>query len=434
MHSDIEQRRRLSTEVSSFSALSSAIKSNANINVVGNITFTSVITISGKTNVTIRSSVGAMLSSDRSFVNVYGGMFSIEDASKVAFAGLGFVSGSASSAGGCISVQNGCTLEMNNVDFVNCLSIGGGAVFVQSSTATLSGNEFRSCSSSWGGAMYFMTNSTAIVSGTNFTECSATGGNTGGGAILLQDSSAIVSDTSFTSCSSSTYGGAIVMDEQSTAFVSRSRFKSTSASNDGGAMWMRASTANILDTKFVSGRASNGGAVFAETSDVNFTASNFAACRSSSTATGDGGGALNLKGSIAHISKAVFSLCYAKSYGGGMVLTDSTTTVSNAFFTSCTAMMGEGGGVYLVDSGGDGSSTVTVSSSDFTSCTASWGGGMKLESSTATLIDLSVASNDPNDIAQDGSVYTCSNLCTPGIYLYRCLPPPPLPPHTIPTQ
>ena len=105
--------------VSNFSALSNAIRTNADINVVSNITFTGVITISGETRVKISSSTGAVLSSARTFSNSYGGMFNIASGSDVTFTGLGFASGSASYQGGCF-YATGSTVEMEDVDFTSC--------------------------------------------------------------------------------------------------------------------------------------------------------------------------------------------------------------------------------------------------------------------------------------------------------------------------
>jgi hypothetical protein len=105
-------------EVSTFLELSSSIQSNADINVVGNITFTGVITISGKTNVKISSSTGAVLTSDRTISNGYGGMFNVASGSDVTFTGLGFANGSAT-RGGCL-YATGSTIEMDDVDFTSC--------------------------------------------------------------------------------------------------------------------------------------------------------------------------------------------------------------------------------------------------------------------------------------------------------------------------
>ena len=112
------------TEVSSFSDLSNAVVSDADIWVMGNITFSGVITISGKTNVKISStrSTGAVMSSDRSFTNDYGGMFQIEGVSDVTFTGLNFTSGSAS-RGGCIYVEGSSTVKVEDVHFETCYAV-----------------------------------------------------------------------------------------------------------------------------------------------------------------------------------------------------------------------------------------------------------------------------------------------------------------------
>ena len=116
------QRRRLSTDVSTFNELSSAIGSDADINVVSDITFTGSITISGQTNVSIGSSTGAVLTSDQSFTASYGGMFHVDSGSDVTFTGLGFVSGSASYSGGCVYVT-GSTVEFDDVDLTSCVTV-----------------------------------------------------------------------------------------------------------------------------------------------------------------------------------------------------------------------------------------------------------------------------------------------------------------------
>ena len=107
-------------EVNSFSALSSAINTNAQINVVTSITFTAAITISGKTNVKISSSTGAVLRSDRSFTVEDGGMFYIGSGSDVTFTGLGFASGSAGTYGGCLCAKEFSMVEVEGVEFTNC--------------------------------------------------------------------------------------------------------------------------------------------------------------------------------------------------------------------------------------------------------------------------------------------------------------------------
>ena len=90
-------------EVSTFTDLSNAITTNAEINVVGNIEFSQTITIAAKTNVKIYSEVGAVFTSSFT-ADSRGGMFYIQSGSDVTFTGVGFLSGSATSAGGCVYV------------------------------------------------------------------------------------------------------------------------------------------------------------------------------------------------------------------------------------------------------------------------------------------------------------------------------------------
>ena len=107
-------------EVSTFLALSDAICTNAQINVVSDITFMAAITISGNANLKISSSTGAVLSSDRGFSVDYGGMFYIDGGSDVTFTGLGFTSGSAANNGGCLYATGSSAVEVEDVEFTSC--------------------------------------------------------------------------------------------------------------------------------------------------------------------------------------------------------------------------------------------------------------------------------------------------------------------------
>ena len=111
-------RRRLSTDVSSFSALSNAIASNAEINVVSSITMTATITISSITNLKISSESGAVLNRNKD-----GRHFYISSNSDVTFTGLGFVSGSVNGDhGGCLYVTSS-TVEVKDSDLTACTAV-----------------------------------------------------------------------------------------------------------------------------------------------------------------------------------------------------------------------------------------------------------------------------------------------------------------------
>lgn len=102
---------------SSFPALSAFCQvDNADITVTGDITFTSQITIRGKT-ISITSTTGATLTSDRSFAPDSGGMLNIYSAT-VTLSGLHFVSGSAT-RGGCIYVD-ASDLIVNSCSLTEC--------------------------------------------------------------------------------------------------------------------------------------------------------------------------------------------------------------------------------------------------------------------------------------------------------------------------
>ena len=175
-----ERRLTTTTDVSTFDALSGAISSDAeNINIVSNISFTAPITISGKTNLNISSSNGAVLSSDRSFTANNGGMFYIESSSDVKFTNLLFVSGSAYHKGGAIAAYQS-NVELADVHFTSCTTgtydtyNGGGAIHFEQSTGTISQASFTSCSAN----------------------------NANAGAVLLYQSTVSVSKATFTACSS----------------------------------------------------------------------------------------------------------------------------------------------------------------------------------------------------------------------------------------
>ena len=112
--------------VSTFSALSAYCQiDNADITVTGDIAFTDQIPITGR-KVSITSTTDVAFTSDRSFSASSGGMLLIEGGAEVTLSGLHFVSGSASSYGGCLCVVHS-DLAIFNSSFTSCSSEVGGA-------------------------------------------------------------------------------------------------------------------------------------------------------------------------------------------------------------------------------------------------------------------------------------------------------------------
>ena len=105
--------------VTTFSQLSAAIASNAEINVVGDVEFEGAITIGGKTNLKIGSSTGRVLRGGGYDAPEDGGLFHIKGGSDVTFSGLGFESGTANGKGGCLFVT-GSHVEVEDSEFTEC--------------------------------------------------------------------------------------------------------------------------------------------------------------------------------------------------------------------------------------------------------------------------------------------------------------------------
>ena len=124
--SEVEEgRRRLTTDVSTWSELKSAITNDVNINIVNDITFTGNILISSITGLAIGSSNGAVLTSDRSYEVSWGGLFDIEAQSDVTFTGLGFARGRAELNGGCVNIQDS-KITLHDAHFTSCYAVVSG--------------------------------------------------------------------------------------------------------------------------------------------------------------------------------------------------------------------------------------------------------------------------------------------------------------------
>lgn len=194
------RRRRLSTDVATFSALSSGIASDTTLNLVGDITFTSALTISGKTGLTITSSVGAKMISDRSYSQSDGGLFYVDGATDITFKGVEMWSGSASDDGGCVYATGSSTVTLTDVVVMRCVAYSdyGGGLHLDGATAVISGSSFTSCSATFGGGVSLLS-SAGTFSGCSFTSCD---GSTSGGGIRVRSSTATVSSTWFSGCTS----------------------------------------------------------------------------------------------------------------------------------------------------------------------------------------------------------------------------------------
>ena len=111
-------------KVYSFDELQDAIGSNVDVKVMNDIPFTEAITIEGVTDLTIMSDVaGKAKLTGGSFGEFDGGILGITG-SGVTLKGLSFEGGEAE-FGGCVSVREGSTVEVEDVDFKECVATVG---------------------------------------------------------------------------------------------------------------------------------------------------------------------------------------------------------------------------------------------------------------------------------------------------------------------
>jgi len=261
--------------------------------------------------------------------------------------------------GGAVHVSGG-SLSIDSSTFSNNTGDYGAHVASQSgAVVTITNSSFSGGLANRGGALSVGQGSTS-VSGSTFTNNTAT---TWGGAIRNTQAN----DLTITSCtfsgndSTTAQGGAISSAGGGDVIVSGSTFSDNNASTGGGAIYFEYGLLDISSSSFDlnDATAGSGGAIYirynAGTTNLDISGSQF-----DTNTTSDKGGAI-----------------YAEGVG--------PTITTSAFYDNLAEY---GGGLYVVDSVGRGSSA--VSESIFQGNLASWiGGGMFIDSKSST----SIASN-----------------------------------------
>ena len=88
------------------------------------------------------------------------------------------------------------------------------------------------------------------------------------GAIFLRESSLIISEFLFQDCKSNNDGGAVSVNQASTAQFTNGAFLRNSGVNSGGAIVVVSSALIIHQTTFTVGSATNGGAIYITSSNI----------------------------------------------------------------------------------------------------------------------------------------------------------------------
>ena len=277
-----------------------------------------------------------------------------------------------------------CTFQTNsntNSDYE--LSTQGGALFVEDSILTLTGNTFQNNSADFGGVLYVV-KSTINLTGNTFQNNLAEFG----GALYVANSILNLTENVFRNNSAVNDGGALYI-RISTLSITGNIFQYNSAAADGGALYVWTSILNLTGNTFQYNSAANdGGTLYIWISTLNLTGNTF-----QHNSAGNSGGAQYVLGSILHFIRNTFQKSYSL-FGGTIHMDTSNVTITKDCFIDSYAQLGGavlatgssivrmhnvmtgnnraqyGGGMAAVDS------QLEVSESTFENNRASYGGGL----------------------------------------------------------
>ncbi|MBN2041683.1 MAG: right-handed parallel beta-helix repeat-containing protein [Spirochaetes bacterium] len=344
---------------------------------------------------------------------------------------------SATGNGGAIYAADSINITISNCSFtgnesqisstVNPL-YGGGAVFADTTTLSISNSTFsNNIAVTNGGVVYAADSSEITISNCSFTDNesqSTSAVDYGGGAIYSTSSSRVtIRDNSIFSKNKAGYnGGAIWAGGNSTIEINNSLFggEETDAGNsaefNGGAIYTRDSTVKltISSSNFISNNNTSinyGGAIYIVGSELNIENSTF-----DNNTCISGGGAIfsevNTSAKVT-ITNSEFNENSTSGFGGAISFDRGELTINRCSFSYNNAIGSYGGAIIIQHTG-----TYTVTNSIFyrNTCATS-GGAIYLPETTvaSNLINLTFFNN--SSFSRGGALYLNSN----NIQVYNCI-------------
>jgi len=219
---------------------------------------------------------------DMKFVNclsIDGGAFTDSDpATTMTFTNLTFEDCTATggSGGGVLRGKSALvSFEATNCRFINCIATAddGGALKIDGTdgVAVITGCTFINCDAADDGGAIFKNNAgTLTVTDCTFTDCDATGDD--GGAIFIDDAGGILNITgsTFTNCSCNDDGGAVRIDNDGTvATIDGCTFDGSIAGADGAHIGQHnASFMTVTNSIFLNGSAVNEAAINCDNGNI----------------------------------------------------------------------------------------------------------------------------------------------------------------------
>ena len=286
-------------------------------------------------------------------------IFNIQNGATVRLIGITFINANANGDGGAI-LSNGNVILENCIFEDNTASGNGGAILVSGSDNTITDCIFMGNTASGnGGAINWVssTDSCTIVN-SDFTNNIAHGS---GGAIYLMGTDSTILNSNFTANYARGDGGAISLASGSyNANMDNCYFTNNSCGDDGGAINWQANMGTISNIVCYNntGRAvsdstasstSKGGTICLTGDDVTITKSRFelgAVYYNRGKLNETDAGAIFVTGSNTLISHSVFVSCFSPNVAGAIKVIGNHTLIDNCTFENCSASE-DGGAVHV---------------------------------------------------------------------------------------
>ena len=264
----------------------------------------------------------------------YGGAIRMEGVNGVHQYNNNFRDNSASNYGGDIMCDD-ANANFHDCNFTNSYSNSyGGSIYWKGNGAVLYNLQFNNVSSKANGGAIYVSGADVRIDNCEF-ETSSSAGN--GGIIFVSSSGSgsIITDSKFKS-GHATCGGAIYVSARDVV-ISGNEFESNTAAL-GGAVYLGSSLSGIsvLDNNFKSNNATqSGGALYSVSASPELSSNNY-----TKNSANLNGGALWLGGSGALLNGERFIDNVAVSKGGAIIMDTGTFQLNNSYFRGNNASMG----------------------------------------------------------------------------------------------
>ncbi|MBQ3570990.1 MAG: hypothetical protein IJA20_10010 [Methanocorpusculum sp.] len=280
--------------------------------------------------------------------------------------------------GGAIYVNGGSFAMSVNGEIQNCTATEkGGAVYVSGGKVTMSGGTINGVSAKEGGAVYVNAESTAedsfTMSGGTIQNAKATSGN--GGAVAVANGKASMSEGSIQNSIATGNGGAVAVSNGNFV-ISGGTIQTVGAEGSGGAVSVSGSgSVEMSGSAVIKNTTTQGDGGAVSVSGGSFTMSGGTIGGTDlEKSTAVNGGAVAVNDGAFTMSAGLIQNSTATGNGGAVYVTGGTASVSGGSMRSCSAV--DGGAVYVSVTGNPTEDSFTMSSSaEIASCTATGNGG-----------------------------------------------------------